>query len=213
MPSYRTHAELMRAVMRLSHLRANELPDPDTTRPLWRDDDAGFLDQLRHGKIYQVLVAMVLQSFGIDVAVHDRGERRHRGERDLYTGETDLVANGHRMEVKSRGYSFMVSDEPPHLRGFRYDTIIVDTVAKFDGYREDGGRRLPIAYVLVSQLTGAVGVVSTRTAGNWVRISRHDRTRQYDEQFYAASILSVRPFYQLIAWLVAHQGTKHTRKR
>jgi len=122
------------------------------------------------------LVAEGLARAGVSAEVSEYRFRENVQEIAGYTeGEKDLVLRKSRfcVEVKSRDLSWTTPGDYP------YGTAFVDTVAGFERKRKK-----PIAYVLVSNRTGAMACVPEFTCTGWTQERRRDRERGILDNFY-----------------------------
>jgi hypothetical protein len=133
-------------------------------------------------------VACHTQPLQFASSVEDRA--RFQNEQDI---SLDVI--GGCIEVKSRRLNF--TDDPA---SFPYSTAFVDTC-----YGWDLKQPKPRAVVIVSQHTGACLVVPTSTQAGWTRKQSFDRVRRISETWYCAERPSLRPFMELVGWVVAKQ--------
>lgn len=118
-------------------------------------------------------------------------------KRSRFENEQDVVfslINGH-LEVKSRNLVF--SDDPA---SFPYSEAFVDTVIGWD--KKDPK---PLAVVLVSQITKAKIVIPTSTSPDWGMKRARDRVRNISENWYIVRRSSMKPFSELVDWLLIKQ--------
>jgi len=77
------------------------------------------------------------------------------------------------MEVKSRNVVFHTPEDFPH------PTILIDTVSGWEGKRP-----VPQLVLCVSQQTGALMWLPTKTKQDWIISSRYDHVRRITDSFY-----------------------------
>lgn len=111
-------------------------------------------------------------------------------ERDIVFDWSDIC-----LEVKSSSRSFTdaVDDYP-------FQSLFVDTVSSFDSKVQK-----PLAYVFVSQVTGSVICISSKSHVSWRQVERFDKQRQITDFFYSASKHLLIPFDDLVEHLLKHQ--------
>ncbi len=92
--------------------------------------------------------------------------------------EKDIIidATGDCLEVKSRNIEFT------SIEDFSWGNIIVDTVS---GYKAKIQK--PLAYVMVSQLTGCAFAVMSDTEQHWTTKRLNDKQRGHDDNFYVVT--------------------------
>lgn len=166
----------------------------------WFDNDELFEAELRRGHRWAEYVATALRGQGLVVDVTPlelRGDiqdrRRFEDEHDLTVGTRRPV----RIDVKSRGIEFTTVDDYP------YGTALVDTAG---GWNAKSNK--PAAIVLVSQVTGGMVVVPRSTECTWGTRRRWDRHRRIDDVFLEVQTKRLRPFGDLVAWLLSREAER-----
>jgi hypothetical protein len=142
----------------------------------WIDNKELFVKELSEGFKWQTLPLTFLQLHNIEVDMPELKIRGEKKEIPEYFDSKDIIANNKRIEIKSRKERFTGPET------FPYDTIIVDTVKKFDG-REDK----PMAYIMISRPTGCMMWIDTSKKDEWTIERKFDRTRKYWDNFYVIS--------------------------
>ena len=99
------------------------------------------------------------------------------------------------IEVKSRKLGF--NSDPD---SFPMPTAFVDTVS---GWRKK--EKLPLAIVLVSQMTGKILVVPVTTSSNWKTIKSFDRKRKIEDLWYTVSKDLLKEYKVFLDWLIKRQ--------
>ena len=144
---------------------------------------------MESGHAFNKIVAMRLESEGISAEVPEFSFAQSKEEIKDYTlNDKDVIVGDNVIEVKSRNLSF--SDNPD---SFPYDDLIIDTVS---GYEAKDPK--PIAYVMVSQVTGGMFIFPTAFSNSWRVERKYDRYRKHEDNFYLAPKTFARPFSQLI---------------
>ena len=147
-----------------------------------RDDDF-FWGELQKGLLYERLVAKILQDAGVPSIEIDSDRFQFREdikESSKYSKEAkDLIIKGHNFEVKSRNIGFLSPETWP--KGCR--PIHIDTVSSINSKRFDVA-----GYILISQITGALIGISTKTREGWEISKGYDGVRNLRDSFYSASV-------------------------
>ncbi len=141
----------------------------------WSKNDDLFLSELKSGFDWQSLPALFFKLHGLSVEMPDLRVRDSIRDAHNWLNETDLIVNGHFIEVKSRNESFITS------RSFPYSTIFVDTVS---GY--DAKEKKPTAYIMISRPTGSMLCLRANNSNGWTTERKHDRVRKIWDDFYVA---------------------------
>jgi hypothetical protein len=155
----------------------------------WNQNDDLFFSELKEGYAWQQLPALFFVLQGLPVrmpALTVRESIRDAGE---WLSSEDLIVNDHVLEVKSRNERFVSPGT------FPFDTVFVDTVTGFESKETK-----PLAYIMVSRKTGAMLWLYTDNS-LWSKLSRFDRVRKIQENFYAAPRELLRPLDSLIGLL------------
>lgn len=151
-----------------------------TTQKPWIENHALAIAQFEIGWAWQRFVGSFFAAHGLTVRLPKLEIRESIEQVPEFSDQWDLDVAGHRIEVKSRNVRF--TSDPG---SFRWDRPFVDTVRGYDGYNVK-----PIAYVFVSQITGALlsTPANEKERGNhWQVASRRDSVRQINEDFYTTS--------------------------
>lgn len=131
---------------------------------------------MTEGHSYNEMVAQRLRSEGINcevpelelVSTSEEIRRMTENEKDI------ILYNGLVLEVKSRNIGF---SEDPAL--FWQKDIYVDTVSGYEAKKVK-----PYAYVMVSQKSGNMIVVHSRTKDHWFKKTVTDPYRKVTDVFY-----------------------------
>jgi len=157
----------------------------------WFSNDALFFDQLKKGYAWQHLPAVFFRCSGLAVEIPNLTVRQDVSEASRWTkSDTDLIVDGHVIEIKSRGERFTCAAD------FPYDEPFVDTVAGYDAKKPP-----PVAYVFVSQITGAMLAINSQTKTFFRIVAKHDRVRNIDENFYVCQRSALRTMDQLVRYI------------
>lgn len=157
----------------------------------WAQNDELFFEMLERGYGWQLIPYIFFKQHGFDVSMPEleiRGSIKTAGR---FRDTLDLIVDGHRIEVKSRGVTFTSPSDWPYNRL----PAFVDTVSKYDAHKEQ-----PLAYVFVSQRTGAMVCTDgrERASKRWETIERKDTVRNIDERFYAVDRRHMRTMDKLV---------------
>ena len=160
-----------------------------TSKIPWYANDALFKRLLEEGYLWSLYVASFFQAsgFGVQVQGIDEWYDSLRDRKERFGDSIDLYVDGVPIEAKSRSITFHTPDDYP------YPDVIVDRVDKFHKKATP-----PLAYVIVSQHTGAMWAVPTETSHAWVERSIYDRVRNIQTKVYACGKENMRP----MQWLV-----------
>jgi len=164
----------------------------------WAQDDAKFKSFLQDGRNMVAYVTFELISRGVGVAVppsrvrpdgcsfEQMEEFSDDGDLKVYYEERDAWP---RVEVKGRSVEFT------GLHDFPFDTVLVDTV------RNINKKGPPAAYITVSQVTGAMIVISQRSRDAWREKERVDKKRNISDRFYEVPVKDCRTFDEFVRFL------------
>ena len=157
----------------------------------WADNDPLFYGLLSSGHGWQALPYAYFRQHGLNVEMAPFGFRESIAQAGEYRDTVDLRVNGVRVEVKSRPFAFTSMSDWPDDRLPPF----VDTVAKYDDRAEK-----PLAYVFVSQQTGAMLCTDGRLCASrtWGRVERLDSVRGIPETFYTVKPSSMRTMDRLL---------------
>lgn len=146
----------------------------DLSKP-WIEDDAYFKEQLVLGRHFEQHVASRLRANGVeDVVVLNDGFRNSTTEIEHFTRTSgDLKIKGWPFEVKSRSETFHCPSD------WHRWPMFVDTVSSFDQKAVKPG-----AYIFVSQTTGKLIAVDSKTRPQWTTVNAFDKKRQIRDTFY-----------------------------
>jgi len=144
----------------------------------WAENDDLFFKMLEAGYGWQLLPYVYFKQHGFDVQMPKLDVRDSIKTAGTYRDTLDLLVDGHRIEVKSRAVRFTNPADWPSNRL----PAFVDTESKYDSHAEQ-----PLAYIFVSQLTGAMVCTDGRSCAKsrWSIVSKRDRVRNINENFYA----------------------------
>lgn len=142
----------------------------------WAENDELFFKELKLGHSWQAYPALFLTLHGFKVEMPNLSIRENINEADKYKNSADIIINGKILECKSRNESFTsISDFP-------YETIIVDTVSGYDAKNPK-----PLAYIMISKITGSMLCLPSLMSSKWVKKSIKDQTRRILDEFYMAN--------------------------
>ena len=141
----------------------------------WSENDDLFLSELKSGFDWQSLPALFFKLHGLNVEMPSLRVRSSIKEAHNWLDETDLIVNGHSIEIKSRNENFTTP------RSFPYPTIFVDTVS---GY--NAKKKKPTAYIMISRPTGSMLCIRADNSSGWTTERRFDRVREIWDDFYLA---------------------------
>jgi hypothetical protein len=145
-------------------------------QPDWMENDELARRETEKGWKWQRYVADFFEASGFPVDLPPYTWRKSVEDIKDHADSRDMTVAGQRIEVKSRNLLF---NSIPMT--FPYERAFVDTVRSYDHYKEK-----PIAYVFVSQLTGAMlATIGRQDAANtWEVAERYDEVRQITDKFY-----------------------------
>lgn len=141
----------------------------------WNQNDKLFFSELRNGFNWQSLPALFFKLHGLNVEMPELKVRSSIDEAHNWLSETDLIVNGHFIEIKSRNESFTTP------KSFPYDTIFIDTVS---GY--DAKEKKPTAYIMISRPTGSMLCIRADKSNGWTVERKFDHVRKIWDDFYLA---------------------------
>lgn len=150
-----------------------------------------FLQELAIGSQWAEYVAKELTARGVPCAATEMRVAQTQEEIKEFTeNDQDVVlldGSGH-FEVKSRRLKFNTIFDYP------FDTVFLDTVS---GWKQK--KQKPIAYLIVSQVTGAIIAVPTNSERRWTKKTAFDKVRQFTDTWNEAhrhDMLSFKEFVQ-----------------
>ena len=164
----------------------------DTQIKPWAENDDLFFKLLDAGYGWQLIPYVYFKQYGFDVQMPELAVRASIKTAGKFRDTLDLLVNGHRVEVKSRAVRFTGPKDWPDNRL----PAFVDTKPKYDAHADQ-----PLAYVFVSQATGAMVCTDGRLAASrrWSVEKRRDRVRNIQESFYAVEGKHLRTMDALVA--------------
>ena len=137
-----------------------------------------FLQELEIGSKWAEHAAKELNANGILCKATEMRVAQSEAEVQEFTeNDQDVVlldGSGH-FEVKSRRLSFT------NYLNYPYDTVFLDTVSGWEQKKTK-----PLAFLIVSQETGAIIVVPTNTYSEWETTTAFDRIRKFTDTWYTA---------------------------
>lgn len=152
-----------------------------------------FKRRLAVGARFQRLVAEKLRAAGLDVLESRPSFCTDPSKIPSYTrNETDLIAEGLPLEIKSSRATFTGPED------FPFSHAILETVSGFHGKTTP-----PYAYILVSQPTQAALVFYSRHRPLWVKRPITDRARDTTCLSYLAPLALAHPLKDLVDRLSA----------
>lgn len=155
-----------------------------------------FVGELATGHQIQVAVAERLREEGLRVHVPELRAAPTAAQRRDFADDGDLhVYQRDRrvvVEAKSRALAFS-----EHGQDFPYVRALVDRKESFDAKDPK-----PVAYVLVSQQTGAMTVAPVSTRSTWTVQDPRDGRRGYRYRAYTVHRSLLVPLDDLIDWLL-----------
>ena len=141
--------------------------------------DEDFKKRLDNGYPWQEWVAQFLRNHGVEVEVAEYRFRDSIDQIDAFTKyERDLWLPKieQSIEVKSRSFPFTGWADFPHT------DIIVDTLQSYEAKSPP-----PLAYVIVSQVTGGMIVIPGASRHTWIAKQLVDKQRGVANTFLLAS--------------------------
>jgi hypothetical protein len=157
----------------------------------WMKNDALARQQMEIGWRWQRFVGAFFEALEFPVTLEVNSFRKSVAQIPEYSDSHDLVVAGERVEVKSRDL-FFTSDP----MSFPYETAFVDTVRKYNVHESQ-----PIAYVFVSQKTGALVWTPGRDSSKWTKEGSPDHVRGIKDEFYLVSKNRLLPIDDLVRTL------------
>lgn len=157
------------------------------------ENDQLAYEQMRTGWFYQKFVGAFFEAHGLTVSLDPFKFRADRDHIADFRDTPDLIVEGERIEVKSRDLKFWTPAT------FNYARPFVDTVSSYDAYEVK-----PLAYVFVSQQTGAMVCTPSRNSeavSRWGIEEHHDSVRDIDDVFYTTTKNLLRTPAQLLECL------------
>lgn len=146
------------------------------SQPKWIENDELARRETEKGWKWQRYVANFFEASGLPVDLPPYTWRKSVEDIKDHSDSRDMTVAGQRIEVKSRNLLFNSI-----AMTFPYERAFVDTVRSYDHYKEK-----PIAYVFVSQKTGAMLATIGREEAveSWEVVERFDEVRQITDKFY-----------------------------
>lgn len=157
--------------------------------------DKVFFNHLGQGHLWQCHVANFFSIRGLEVVASPIVIRPSYGGRNSGHDDIDLIVAGRAIEVKSRQVRFTGPGDVPSSRM----PFFVDTVEKYGRKREK-----PWAYVIVSQITGAMLAVRAKPE-RWGKKEDRDRTRDQVCLWYTAPRSELWPIEDLVDYLLSRK--------
>ena len=142
----------------------------------WIENDELACSEMRKGWYWQKVIGAYFEAHGLPVVLDPFRFRETRADIPEFRDTPDLLVAGERIEVKSRNLKFWTPAT------FEYARPLVDTVSSYDAYEEK-----PLAYVFVSQTTGAWICTPGRrpdAVARWTIEEHYDAVRRIDDMFY-----------------------------
>lgn len=157
----------------------------------WSDNDELFFGQLVKGHMYEYIPAVYFACAGLTVRVGGLSVRGDIAWAWAWSDQTDMLVQGVPVEVKSRSVRFTSPTDYP------YPSAFIDTVSGYDAKPVK-----PVAYVLVSQVTGAMLCTpSDRVYSHWgVELAR-DSVRGIRDRFYTCPRGYLRTMDKLVGFI------------
>lgn len=160
----------------------------------WMENDVLARRMTEMGWKWQRMVGAFFEAKDLHVVLPPYSWRETREDIPLHNDSLDLIVEGHRIEVKSRDLDF--STDP---RTFPYERAFVDTVSSYDSHAVK-----PLAYVFVSQRTGAMLSTPGRhpdAVASWTQTRAFDHVRKIHDMFYLVGREWLTPIDVLVARL------------
>jgi hypothetical protein len=159
-----------------------------------------FLNELKKGYSYQLVVGEYLRDRGFNVEVDELKIRGDVSEINNYTDGGDIKIHLSRrtiiVEVKSRNVKF------ESVGGFPYDTIFVDRVNTWKRKEKDK----PHAIIIISQINNNMFVIPVSSEPNWIIESRKDTVRNYVREYYLVKKEHIKSMDEFVEWLNVRNG-------
>ena len=161
----------------------------------WFENDDLFRRELEAGHRWAQVVSQRFQGAGLHVEVTPLEWRKDIDDRHRFAGERDLLVGKSHVHIESKSRRLHFTDDPAT---YPFDTAFVDTVSGWDQKPS-----VPVAVVLVSQLTEGMLVVPVRrTRAEWTIEERRDRVRDISDRWYCVRRRLLLPFDDLVQWLL-----------
>jgi hypothetical protein len=147
-----------------------------TEQPRWIENDELARRETEKGWKWQRFVADFFEASGFEVDLPPYTWRKSVEDIKDYSDSRDMTVAGQRIEVKSRNLLFNSI-----AMTFPYERALVDTVRSYEHYKAK-----PIAYVFVSQMTGAMLATVGRAEASsmWKVEEKYDAVRKITDKFY-----------------------------
>lgn len=171
---------------------------PAPPKIVWSRNSNLFREFLTQGFKYQRFVGDFFLANGLDVVMPRQRFRKSIAAAKDFKDEADLVVSGKVIEVKSRALDFQRNLELP-------TSVLIDTTESWESKTHK-----PYAYILVSQVTGAMVWTQGSDKSKWSIVKTFDKKRQIPIVCYATRRFEFEPIKTLVAALRgtdAQQGT------
>lgn len=157
----------------------------------WAQNDSLFFTMLENGYGWQTLPYIFFKQNGFAVEMPELTVRSSITKASQYKDTIDLTVGGYRVEIKSRNLRFTSPVDWPQSRL----PAFVDTCSKYDAHASQ-----PLAYVFVSQITGAMVCTDGRliASSRWGRQRAWDNVRNIEENFYTVDQQDLRTMEVLV---------------
>lgn len=155
----------------------------------WGRNNTLFREFLTTGFLFQRYVGDFFIANGLDVVMPRQRFRRSIAAAVDFKDEADLTVAGKVIEVKSRTLDFERTLDLP-------GTVLLDTTESWESKT-----RKPYAYVVCSQISGAMVWTPGSSKERWSTVRTHDRKRDIPIVCYAARRFEFQPIKTLIAAL------------
>ena len=139
----------------------------------WINETERFREELTKGYNWQKFVLLFLDLHGIKTEMPELEFRESIEKIPTFLNSKDMIANGQRIEVKSRTISFTSPNN------FPYSTVLLDPPKKSDA------RKDVFAYIIVSRSTGAMIWLPMSSKEQWKVERKFDSVRKFWDDFYS----------------------------
>lgn len=156
----------------------------------WSTNDALFFKELKEGHNWQYLPATFFHLSGLQVEIPELRIRSSIQEAQKWKDSADLIVQGQLIEVKSRNERFITPES------FPYSTIFIDTVSGYDAKKIK-----PLAYVMISRITGSMLAMRSTSNKGWMIESRWDHVRKIHDDFYVGSKNNLQTLDILVSYI------------
>lgn len=148
----------------------------------WVQDEEHFRLRINTGREREAYVAYRLIARGLAVSVPALRIRPSFELRREFRDDRDMVVSGMEVEIKSTRFGFT------NPQDFKFDPCFVDTEEKIVA------KGPPFAFLIVSQVTGAIMAIPGKTRDRWVVIDGRDHDRGIDVRWLGCPLDLVRTF-------------------